>query len=271
VRTEITDIIGGGWETMWGAAILLFAAAKCASWKREMVLSAAPAARWKRLAYFVAWPGMDAGAFVRGASDAGPRERELSWAAFKITAGAVLIWCMARQFQPMIAGWIGMIGFILLVHFGLFQMFALVWQTAGVDARPIMNQPWRAKSVSEFWGQRWNLAFRDLAHEQVFRPLRRMMPPAMAMLAAFAISGLIHELVITVPSGGGYGGPMFYFVLQGSAVLLERFRIVRQLRLRSSVMRLWTILIVAAPIGLLFPPIFISNVVIPFMKVIHAL
>jgi hypothetical protein len=34
---------------------------------------------------------------------------------------------------------------------------------------------------------------------------------AAAHLAAFAVSGLLHELAISLPVGAGYGGPTAYF------------------------------------------------------------
>ena len=36
-------------------------------------------------------------------------------------------------------GWIGMIGMILILHFGAFQLLAFAWQVAGLDAKPIMD------------------------------------------------------------------------------------------------------------------------------------
>jgi len=68
-------------------------------------------------------------------------------------------------------GWAGMLGLILLLHFGTFQIVALFWQRFGVDAMPIMSAPLRSQSLSEFWGKRWNLAFRQLSYD--FGPLHK--------------------------------------------------------------------------------------------------
>src|SRR2546430_13229225 len=59
-------------------------------------------------------------------------------------------------FRSLLTGWIGMIGIILTLHFGLFHLLAIGWRAAGLDAEPIMEAPLRSKSVSEFWGRRWN-------------------------------------------------------------------------------------------------------------------
>ena len=85
-----------------------------------------------------------------------------------------------------------------------------------------MHAPILATSLGDFWGRRWNLAFRDLAHSYIFRPLIRRTGPAAATLAAFVASGVIHDAVISIPARGGYGLPTLYFSIQGVAVLIER-------------------------------------------------
>jgi hypothetical protein len=51
---------------------------------------------------------------------------------------------------------------VLVLYFGSFHLLSCAWRSAGVDAHPLMNWPLAAESVSEFWGRRWNTAFRDL-------------------------------------------------------------------------------------------------------------
>ena len=58
-----------------------------------------------------------------------------------------------------------MLGLILLLHFGSFELIALFWQSRGVNAKPIMSAPLRATSLAEFWGKRWNLGFRQFSHD----------------------------------------------------------------------------------------------------------
>jgi hypothetical protein len=38
---------------------------------------------------------------------------------------------------------------------------------------PIMNAPLHSKTISEFWGRRWNSAFNRLAFEFISRPIAR--------------------------------------------------------------------------------------------------
>jgi alginate O-acetyltransferase complex protein AlgI len=161
-----------------------------------------------------------------------------------------------------------MTGIILILHFGLFDLASIGWRTLRVDAPPIMNRPLRSTSVSEFWGRRWNSAFNDLALRLAFRPIARRNGLVIGTLAAFGVSGLIHELVISLPAGAGYGLPTGYFLLQGLAVLGER----KCNALRRGISGwLFTMIIVAGPAYWLFHPPFVRHVIVPFMRAIGAL
>jgi alginate O-acetyltransferase complex protein AlgI len=135
-----------------------------------------------------------------------------------------------------------------------------------------MNRPLRSTSVSEFWARRWNAAFNDLAVRLVFRPVARRTTVFAATLIAFAMSGLIHELVISLPAGAGFGLPTAYFLVQGLGILAERSSAGKRLRLDSGVAG-WgfTMLIVAGPAFFLFHPPFVRHVIHPFMRSIGAL
>ena len=291
------------WQFMWLMAGAIFFGCKwLTAWRLQTTnphLKLAPT-----LGYFFAWPGMDAEKFLTHprqhstALDSQKRrdvlphvedERKLvpprNAAIAKIFLGAVLLFAVAHLAdEPLFAGWIGMIGMILILHFGLFQLLAIGWHKAGIDLEPIMNAPLRSKTVSEFWGRRWNSAFNRLAFEFVSRPMtqrlrgRNSCDPArrfpgsstrhfgvaIAILSAFLVSGLIHELVISLPAGAGYGLPTAYFLLQGVGILLKRaFPHIRG--------HLFTILITAVPAFWLFHPPFVYNVILPFMKAIGAL
>jgi len=257
---------------MWLLAIAIFAGFKWQTWWD------APAARYSRnwsrtFAYLLLWPGMDADEFFE------PRTRERciappQWLAAigKTLAGSALIWAAAREIvpgHPIAAGWMAMIGLVLVLHFGTFQLMALAWQRAGIHAEPIMRQPLVAHSLSEFWGKRWNLGFRKLSHALVFHPLQKRFGTAAGALGAFIASGLIHDLVISVPARGGYGLPTAYFLLQGFGALAERSRVGRRLGLGRGIRgRLWTALIALAPVPCLFHPWFVMRVMVPFLRAI---
>jgi alginate O-acetyltransferase complex protein AlgI len=159
-----------------------------------------------------------------------------------------------------------------LLHFGAFRAVSIFWRLVGVDATPLMRAPIAAVSVGEFWGKRWNTAFHVLARDLLVAPLRGTIGIRPATLAAFAASGLVHELVISVPARAGFGLPMAYFVLQGLALVLERSSVGHRLGLGCGMRgRLFVIGITALPAVALFHPFFIERVVLPFMRFLGAL
>ena len=164
-----------------------------------------------------------------------------------------------------------MVGTILMMHFGSFHLLSCAWRAAGIDAPPLMNEPLRSTSVVEFWSCRWNTAFRDLTHQFVFRSLSRRIGARGAVLLGFFLSGIVHDVVISLPTEGGYGGPTCFFTLQAVAILAERSRPGRWLGLGRG-WRGW--LFVAAslllPVRLLFHDRFVTVIVIPFMKALGA-
>jgi alginate O-acetyltransferase complex protein AlgI len=164
-----------------------------------------------------------------------------------------------------------MAGLAFLLHFGAFHLLSCAWRAAGVDARPLMDWPARSASLAEVWGRRWNTAFRDLAHRFLFRPLAGRLGPRAGLAAGFLFSGLVHDLVISVPAGAGYGWPTLYFAAQGLGLLAERSRAGRSVGLGAGWRgRAFTALVVAGPAYGLFHPPFVSNVVLPFLDVVGA-
>ena len=91
------------------------------------------------------------------------------------------------------------------------------------------------------------------------------------MMAVFLVSGLIHELVITLPARGGYGLPTAYFLLQGLGLVLERSPLGRKLALGAGIRgRAFALMVATAPAFWLFPPVFVRNVILPMLHAIGA-
>jgi hypothetical protein len=262
------------WVFMWILSFAIFIGLKWLTWWKARGIVEHPA--WLSTAYLLAWPGMDAEAFLDVEQQVlPPPAKTWVWASLETALGAGLLWVVAGsvpQREVLLRGWIGMVGLILLLHFGAFQVVSLVWRSVGVKAVPIMIAPLRAVSLSEFWGRRWNLGFRQLAHELVFRPLYRTVGAGLAGFLVFVASGLIHDLVISLPARGGYGLPTAYFVLQGLGIMMERSTFGKRLGLgRGRIGWLFMALFVAGPVFWLFHPWFVLRVILPFMHAIHAL
>jgi D-alanyl-lipoteichoic acid acyltransferase DltB (MBOAT superfamily) len=164
-----------------------------------------------------------------------------------------------------------MLGIILILHFGTFHILSLAWRSAGVDAPPIMQAPLSATSLSDFWGRRWNLGFRHLTHRFIFTPVRIRGGVVPAILMSFLASGVIHDLVISLPARGGYGLPTGYFVLQGLGVLFERSSLGKRFGLSFGIRGwLFAVICAGAPAFILFHPPLVHGVILPFLSVISA-
>lgn len=262
------------WLFMWALSVAIFTGLKWMSWWKARARVAHSPGR--SLAYLVAWPGMDAETFLDADKHpTRPDVQEWLWATLKTALGVGLLWIMARlipEQYDLLRGWTGLFGLIFLLHFGSFHLISLLWRSLGIAAEPIMSKPILSKTLSEFWGKRWNLGFRQLAHELIFRPLHRRAGIAGAGLLVFVVSGLIHDLVISLPARGGYGLPTGYFVLQGLGVTLERSTLGRRLSLQKGPTAwIFLLIVTAGPAFWLFHPAFALRVILPFMRAVHAL
>jgi hypothetical protein len=261
------------WVFMWVLSFSIFASLKWMTWWTARNRGTAPFVR--SIVYLLLWPGMDAETFLDpGKRVDQPPARVWIFASLKTLLGVVLLWEFARRVpadQMLLCGWIGLLGLIFLLHFGSFHLIALFWQSVGIDAEPIMSNPAASKSLSEFWGERWNLGFRQLAHDFIFSPLHKRIGPGAAGLLVFVVSGLIHDLVISLPARGGYGLPTGYFIVQGLGVMFERSSAGRKLGIRAG-LRGWAfaLVVTAAPAFWLFHPAFVAHVMLPFMHAIGA-
>jgi hypothetical protein len=257
------------WVLMWAIAVSMFAVLKALSF-RGMKACGAPLPR--KLAYLFLWPGMDARAFLAQAASKRPTAAEWTAAAIKLALGIGLI-LGSRYFEaPLLRGWMAMVGVVFCLHFGSFHLLSCFWRSRGIQAVPLMDRPAMASSVSHFWGKRWNVAFRDLTHRMIFLPTLRRYGRTAALMAGFIFSGVIHELAITVPAGGGYGRPMVFFILQGFAALFERSKTGTRIGLGKGG-RGWAFTqgLLILTVALLFPPPFVLRIINPFCDFIHEL
>lgn len=218
---------------------------------------------WPRtsLLYFL-WVGTDATPFLRSRrSEVSPGKLPLSPFLFVALGLLLIALVLPRLSEPIATGWVGVLAMLYLLHFGSFAILAFLWNKLGFAVTPIMNSPWAAKSLGEFWGPRWNRAFSDWARVHIFRPLVRKLGTSWGTLSGFFASGIAHELVISLPARGGLGLPTLYFLLQAAVLLLQReFPLLRNQWL--------TLTAVLLPAPLLFHPLFIERVFAPMISLL---
>lgn len=243
------------WVWMWLIAFTLWLGFKMLAYTREGGL-------WEIDPFFFLWPGMDARDFAWERRAAG-RERPLVPGLIFITVGFVLWFVVIPGIEaPLVAGGLGIAAMLCLLHFGLFDWIAAGYRRFGYPAEPIMREPWKARGLGDFWGNRWNRGFSDWARAFLFLPLTRRFGVAWGTLAGFFASGLAHELVISVPAQGGYGFPTLYFLIQGVGLRAEkRFRAAG-----DRVTRAWMWLVLLVPAPLLFHPPFLEKVFHPMTQ-----
>jgi alginate O-acetyltransferase complex protein AlgI len=165
-----------------------------------------------------------------------------------------------------------MCGITFLLLFGVLHLLSLFWRAIGINARPVMQSPACATSLTEFWSRRWNTAFTDLMHGHFFNPLARRLGSRGGLVAIFLLSGVLHECVISVPAGGGYGLPTLYFIIQSLGVLFEHTKPARRLGLDSGWKGWCFVFLIAGPPAFIhFHPIFVRNVVLPMLHAIGAI
>lgn len=239
-----------GWPKMALWATALYLAAKVAIMRSHW------AGSWS---FALLWPGLNLAQF-----EAVPRIAHVDWARRGFTAmllGSTLIWGVARWMPTeQLAAAVALAGFIIVIMFGGAQILAAFWWYVGHDVRPIMHAPWAATSLADFWGRRWNLPFHDAALQLVARPCMRWLrlqglhhaQRTVPVMLVFAASGVVHELVMSVPIRSGMGGPLYYFLLQGMGVIMEGL----WPHLPLPRLRMWLILLL--PLPLLIHPGFLA-------------
>jgi hypothetical protein len=255
------------WLLMWGLAALVYTGCKVLT-----VFETVSTSTQRLWTYLLAWPGMNAREFFNTRPVRPVDTKEWFAGSVKLITGAIILWALVRAVpseHDLFRGWVGMLGLILILHFGLFQLLSLVFRNAGIDAAPLMNEPLKARSVAEFWNKRWNTAFNQLANRLTFRKVVGKIGVTAAVLLTFAVSGLVHDLVISIPAGGGYGLPTVYFLIQGIAVVVERSSVGRAIGLGHGVLgRAFAIAVTAVPAFWLFHSMFVRNVILPFLRAI---
>jgi len=245
------------WRLICASLFLLYAfkGSILTTQSRDVVRKLGP---WALGVYMTVWPGMDIGGF-------NVRELPSRNTGVRFTRGLLFVYLglaisfsvavLAQRLSDQVVGWVGICALLLTVHFGISDVLSSLATLFGRRVGPLFDQPLKSSTLSEFWTQRWNRPFVEMDRQLMIRPLSRVVGLRWAVFGVFLISGLLHELALSYPSGSGYGGPLLYFAIQGAAVLAEK-----RIKVRSRIIT-WAVILL--PIPLLFHLGFRNKFIVP--------
>ncbi|PAN39150.2 hypothetical protein PAHAL_7G181300 [Panicum hallii] len=111
----------------------------------------------------------------------------------------------------------------LMLELFLASAAALARALLGAELEPQFDRPYLASSFGDFWGRRWNLMVPGVLRPCVYRPVRARLGAAAGVLAAFLVSGAMHEVMFYyITLEAGTGEVTAFFALHGACVVAER-------------------------------------------------
>jgi Membrane bound O-acyl transferase family len=213
--------------------------------------------------FLTIWPGVRSEPFEARRPPDRAAGRLVGQGAIICISGAgawLLLAGSAARLSSELVGWLGVAVVLLTFHLGLSDVVSGGLRLAGYRVRRLFRDPLASRSLREFWSSRWNVAFVEM-NQVVFLPWLQRYCGRWAPQAAFVLSGLLHELAISLPVRTGFGMPTAYFALHSVAVTIEQ-----PLRVRhwpGWLARLWTWSLLVLPLPLLFHRAFRDAMVLP--------
>jgi hypothetical protein len=130
----------------------------------------------------------------------------------------------------------------------------LTGRLAHLELPAIHDHPLRSKTLSDFWGRKWNRWVQDWLRD-ITSNYRRQ--PNKKLILTFLISGFFHELMVNLPylikyGESSFGNMMAYFTIQGFGLLLEK-KIGHSLPSWLRRVYLWLVILIPAPLFLNHP------------------
>jgi len=232
--------------------------------------------------FFFFWPGMQPARFRERKSGL-DWWKDAFWGTFFLILGA--LWSVGVKasvdagLSPAFAGLLSLPGISMMGHVGGLRVLRGALRKVGYDVEQLFTDPFLADSMADFWGTRWNLAFSDMNRFVFVAAMRTALEDDLGVskaragqigvFTAYAASALLHEFGITVPVWAGFGGPSFYFLVQGFCVIVEKQPAVAQWREKfPTIARLFAIVAIAAPFPICFVVPFRTEIALPLTMMV---
>lgn len=157
------------------------------------------------LLYFTLWPGIDPQPLSHRVTDLVFPARWFvqGWATMIVCAVLAAGLALHQQLTPPLM-LMAVLGF---VHLGYSDVLSALMRLAGFPVQRLFPDPLTSRTSLEFWAKRWN---------QPFVELNRLFLPHSSPTQKMVVSGLLHEAALSFPAGGGWGGPLGYFLVQAA-------------------------------------------------------
>jgi alginate O-acetyltransferase complex protein AlgI len=162
-----------------------------------------------------------------------------------------------------------LVGISFILHFGVLSLSTAYWRWWGINVKELFRSPYKSRSLNEFWGKRWNMAFSEMTTLIAYRPLKLKLGNTEAMIASFLLSGILHEIAISLPVKAGYGLPLLYFALHGILMYTEsKIAWVQKILANKILSHVWVLGWLVLPIHLLFHQAFMEGVLKPLRSLL---
>jgi hypothetical protein len=144
------------------------------------------------------------------------------------------------------------VGFVIVMT-AVGQASLALWRLMGLRVRPIVRQIWLARTPADFW-RRWSWPIHLWLYRYIYLPCGGKQRAVVAVLAVFAFSGILHEVLAFVALGRITGHQSAFFGVSAVGVLASPLLegIGRYGIIGGALIRAVTLVFLAASAALMF-------------------
>lgn len=216
-----------------------------------------------------AWPGMSDKPFATR-RPATMKEVSIFTSSYIVMlcgiASALILALVSPNLNDQTVGILGLFPLFMMIHLGYSGVLTGGLRALGYPVEKLFDRPECSESLRDFWGKRWNRPFVDMNRALIFKGAFAKTSPRLAIFMTFLVSGLLHELGISLPASAGWGWPLLYFAVHGTLVLLESSQVLHFKSWPTALKRLWVWSAILLPLPLLLHDAFRSALIVPLYR-----